>query len=320
MNHIQEAIRQVRVGRGHAYRELTVYPLNGKGRLGFDYATLSHALGQGPSAFELRELPDGGSVPEIEVVNRLHVPVLIVEGQELVGARQHRTANLSVMVPPKATVRLNVSCVEAGRWAETGARFMAAQHAQFASGRARKVASVSCSMRESGRADSDQAGVWRDISFKLRSLDVDSPTSAMHDLYQRHAATLDDYVYAFASLPECHGAAFAVHDRLIGLDLFGDTATFKAYKEQLLRGYAVEALGAARHTATLAPERNRVSFLLRDIAAGEIEAYPSAGMGEDVRIAGQRSVAGVLAVEGAIVHLGAFPRKRGEEGMRRAAG
>jgi hypothetical protein len=319
MNHIQEAIRQVRVGRGLTFRELTVFPLNGRGRLGFDYVSLSHALNGAPGAFDVRELPDGGTVPEIEVVNGLELPVLIMEGQELVGAKQHRTANLTVLVPPKSTLRLSVSCVEAGRWARASDSFMAARHAQFASGRARKVASVSHAMRDSGRAYSDQSGVWSDISDKLRSLGVDSPTSAMRDLYERHAPTLDGYVDAFQELPECHGAAFAVQDRVIGLDLFGDTTAFKAYKEQLLRGYAVEALGAGNGpVATRAPERNRVSFLLRDVAAGEIEAYPAAGMGEDVRIAGQRTVAGALAVEGEIVHLAAFPQGRGEEGIRRA--
>jgi hypothetical protein len=319
MNHIQEAIRQLRVGRGLTFRELTVFPLNGPGRLGLDYLPLVQALHQDPDAFIVRELPDGGAVPEIEVVNGLDVPVLIIEGQELVGAQQHRTANLTVLVPPKSTIRLNVSCVEAGRWAQATERFMAAKHAQFASGRARKVASVSYSMRSSGRAYSDQSGVWSDISEKLCSLGVDSPTSAMGDLFERHAPTLDGYVDAFQAMPDCHGAAFAVRDRVIGLDLFGDTSGFKAYKEQLLRGYAVEALGMGDDTvATRAPERNRVSFLLRDVAAGEVEGYPAVGMGEDVRIAGQRTVAGALAVEGEIVHLAAFPRKRGEEGMRRA--
>ncbi len=32
MNHIQEAIRQVRVGPGLTFRELTVFPLHGRGR------------------------------------------------------------------------------------------------------------------------------------------------------------------------------------------------------------------------------------------------------------------------------------------------
>lgn len=179
MNHIQEAIRQVRVGPGLTFRELTVFPLNGRGRLGFDYLPLSQALHQGAGAFLVRELPDGGTVPEIEVVNGLNAPVLIMEGQELVGAKQHRTANLTVLVPPKSTIKLSVSCVEAGRWAHASESFMVARHAQFASGRARKVASVSHAMRDSGQAYSDQSGVWEDISVKLRAHGVDSPTSAM---------------------------------------------------------------------------------------------------------------------------------------------
>jgi hypothetical protein len=318
MNQVQEEIRRVRVGRGLSFQNLTMFPLTRRRSLALRYLPLFDALQKGPEAFDLRELPGGASVPEIEVVNRLSLPVLIIEGQELVGAKQHRTANLTVLVPAESSLKLDVSCVEAGRWAHASQSFRAAQRAQFASGRARKVASVSCSMRASGRAHSDQSEVWSDISEKLHTLGVDSPTSAMSDLYERHAPTLDGYVHAFREVPDCHGAAFAVRDRVIGLDLFGDTSTFRAFKEQLLRGYAVEALGEFDDAASPAPERNKVSFLLRDVAEGSYEAYPSVGLGEDVRIGGQRTVAGALAVEGEVVHLAAFPQGRGGEGMRRA--
>jgi hypothetical protein len=41
------------------------------------------------------------------------LPVLVVEGEMLLGAKQDRTLNLSVLCPPKARVPIPVSCVDA---------------------------------------------------------------------------------------------------------------------------------------------------------------------------------------------------------------
>ena len=42
--------------------------------------------------------------------------VLILEGDELIGARQNRVANSSVLVPAGSEIILPVLCVERGRW------------------------------------------------------------------------------------------------------------------------------------------------------------------------------------------------------------
>ena len=54
------------------------------------------------------ELNEGGSVPELRVVNRGSAPVLILEGDELIGAKQNRVVNSSVLVPAGAELILPV--------------------------------------------------------------------------------------------------------------------------------------------------------------------------------------------------------------------
>ena len=50
------------------------------------------------------------------VVNPTDVAVLLYEGEEVLGAQQNRTFDVSVLVPAGASVRVPVSCVEHGRW------------------------------------------------------------------------------------------------------------------------------------------------------------------------------------------------------------
>lgn len=47
----------------------------------------------------ITEVSEQGVVPQLRFVNRGRVPVLLVDGEELLGAKQNRIVNLSILVP-----------------------------------------------------------------------------------------------------------------------------------------------------------------------------------------------------------------------------
>ena len=57
---------------------------------------------------EVEELDDGASVSDVLFRNLSDKPVLLFEGEELLGAMQNRILNVSVLVPPKT--KQNTSC------------------------------------------------------------------------------------------------------------------------------------------------------------------------------------------------------------------
>ena len=59
---------------------------------------------------------DPPEVPQLAVTNLSDLPVLLVEGEMLVGGDQNRTMNVTVLCPPRTRTVVPVSCVEAGRW------------------------------------------------------------------------------------------------------------------------------------------------------------------------------------------------------------
>jgi hypothetical protein len=75
------------------------------------------------------ELEDGASVPTLLVENHGTEPVLLVEGETLVGARQNRTLNVSVLVGAGTKIEIPVVCVEAGRWGEARPMGRSGHHA-----------------------------------------------------------------------------------------------------------------------------------------------------------------------------------------------
>ena len=83
-------------------------------------APQAHPLSHPPCAYwvshEITEVSDGGSVPELAFENASAGKILLVDGDELVGARQNRVVNISILVGGGQRVVIPVSCVEHGRW------------------------------------------------------------------------------------------------------------------------------------------------------------------------------------------------------------
>src|SRR5687767_14277648 len=66
---------------------------------------------------------DGGVVQELLAFNKGPRPVLIVEGETLIGARQNRMVAHTVVVGPGMRVDVPVGCMEHGRWQSGRSRF-----------------------------------------------------------------------------------------------------------------------------------------------------------------------------------------------------
>src|SRR5438046_712416 len=119
------------------------------------------------AAVTIGEVSAAVEVPALSVVNDADRPVLLLDGEELVGARQNRILNTTVLVAAQATLRIPVSCVEQGRWSYRGKRFDPGDASLFACARAKKAARVSASLRERGAHTSDQGEIWRDVARTL---------------------------------------------------------------------------------------------------------------------------------------------------------
>ena len=120
----------------------------------------------GPNSGLVIEELRASKVPSLEVTNPTKRPVLIPEGEQLIGGLQDRVLNTSVLVAPSTHLDIPVSCLEQGRW---GDRREFARGRAFAPRRTRRAknASVADSIRREGSRRSDQAAVWNSIDQEL---------------------------------------------------------------------------------------------------------------------------------------------------------
>jgi hypothetical protein len=228
-----------------------------------------------------------------------------LDGEELIGAKQNRVLNLTILAPANRTIVIPVSCVEAGRWSRRSAKFTTSSQTYFAQGRSKKMAQVSDSLVNKGAARSDQHAVWADIEAKAAYLKTESPTAAMFDIYDRHAKRIDDYVAAFPATDRQVGAAFAINGSVIGFDVFDYAATLQKLMPKLVRSYTLDAIETSEDKATPAP-RKAVEELLSAITQAEAKTFPAAGEGVDVRLTGPDLTGAGLIAKGRLVHLSAF--------------
>jgi hypothetical protein len=305
---IGESLAALRLGGSQTYSNLTLFPLVAEGESASGYLLLDEALDR--QLVRVTEVSTGGSVPELALENNSDESVLLVDGDELVGAKQNRVLNLSILVAGRERLTIPVSCVEQGRWAYRSAEFQAAKRALFGRARARKAQSVSEALRTRGVRASNQSQVWADVAAKADDLCVASDTLAMADIYVDHAAQLDAYVRAFNPLPAQRGAVVAVGGKVVGVELFDSAAAFSRYLEKLVRAYALDAIernaAANAGASTIAPSDRDASAFLDLIWSTNTERFKALGEGEDIRLTGQGIAGGALAAGGRLVHLAAF--------------
>jgi hypothetical protein len=135
---------------------------------------LDDAIAQGLA--RVTELTAAGSVPELRFENDADRPVLLLDGEELIGAKQNRVLNLTVLAPAKQSIVIPVSCVEAGRWHAEAPDFKTAEHVLYSRARAHRTAQVTASMRASGTRRSNQSAIWDDIADKSLRMNAHSST------------------------------------------------------------------------------------------------------------------------------------------------
>jgi ARG and Rhodanese-Phosphatase-superfamily-associated Protein domain len=125
------------------------------------------------------EVSEAGIVPFLKVANGADQPLLLLDGEELIGAKQNRILNTTVLVAAHTEVTIPVSCVEQGRWGYRGRQFRPGDASLYASLRARKAAHVSQSVR-AGRGHrrhprSLRARQWRPHGARLEKWEGDLP-------------------------------------------------------------------------------------------------------------------------------------------------
>lgn len=259
----------------------------------------------------LTEREGGASVNELAVDNATHTPVLLYEGEQVLGARQNRIFAASILVAAGSKVGVPVSCVEAGRWESSPALGVLLPAPDSAYPELRHLTSSERAGLLAEQRDSfadvrgDQGDVWAAIASKSDRHATASPTSAMRDIYENRRGELEEMQRAIRLHPGQSGAIAAIGGRLAVLDYVSRPDVFAELHGPLVQGYALDALEAEKSDPPTVEAARGFALLVADCAV--VQRTPSVGLGGEIRIASNGVTGSALAVDGELIQLTAFP-------------
>ena len=265
------------------------------------------AIATGPGAERVIDELDNASVPDLTVTNPGKTPLLLVEGEQFLGGKQNRTINVSVLVAAGATLKIPVSCLEAGRW---GSRRDFRPAATSTPRRVRRTLhdAVAAQAGTASARRGDQHEVWGTIDASLREMRTSSRTAAIADAdavfhrdRDRGEAARD--LEKLGPLPGQCGFVVTHGPRIVGTEIFGTPELLKPHWSALVRSYLLE-----RPTEAGRPSSDRVLRALRGISCAKCTSSSGLGLGQERHFTSEKGAGQTLMLDGSAVHVSVLSR------------
>ena len=241
------------------------------------------------------------AVPALLAENPTDVPILLLEGEHLLGGKQNRLVNASVLVPERSKLEIPVSCLEQGRWSEARS-YRANVAAAPPSVRRRAQEGVFASFRAEGSRRGDQHAVWEEVDSLLATAQTCSRTAAAVDAERRverdrsRTRVLEQLIEG-GPLPGQCGIA-VVHGQIVcAIELFGAPPLLNAHWSALIRSHMyAEARPKGQPSATL------VLRMLKLLAESNSQDSKGVGLGTEHRLERKGWIGQALSLDGSLVH------------------
>lgn len=153
---VVDFISNIRLGEIKEYKNISVIPVFLKDVAELQYISLDEAISSG--VLKIKEVSTGGNVPELVAENNGQKLILLLDGEEVIGAKQNRVLNATILLNCMSKTIIPVSCVEAHRWSYVSEEFAASKNLLNYNIRMAKQGSVNKSLKNSNLYMSNQGG------------------------------------------------------------------------------------------------------------------------------------------------------------------
>lgn len=300
---ISKYLSSFEFGELQHHRNMAVIPLLTSLDGSPEYLTLKEALEE--KKLKITEVSQQGSVPELKVINKAEIPVLLLDGEEVVGAKQNRVLNTTILLEWKSETIIPVSCTEQGRWDYSSREFSDSDTVMSTRLRSIKAKTVSDTLADSREYHADQGTVWNAIEELSEEAEALSETGAMKAVFDVKRKDLDAYLKAFVSVPEQKGLLTFVDGEVVGCDYISLQSVYNLLHPKLIKSYAVDAL-LQREPNTDKPDVRKAKNFYAEVSKCQEKKYESVGKGWDYRFEGKTIVGSALKFEEKVIHMAFF--------------
>mgnify|MGYP001139468189 CR=1 FL=1 len=190
---------------------------------------------------DLIEVMETSDVNELLVENKGKKPILLLAGELVGGGKQDRMVGKDLILGPGKIRRINVFCVEHGRWTS------GAEKTEFKSSSVMADKEIRQTAQNKGGSSENQSGVWTEVARSLDAYKAASPTGNYQAIlkserFQDSDAIVKYFLDKFGDDDDIAGFALAYNGEVQSLEYFANPALAGKYKEKLIRCYVTSAL------------------------------------------------------------------------------
>lgn len=299
---IEHLIKSIELGEPKNHNNMVAFSLFSPVKNKLDYLTLGEAISR--KLAEVTEVSEQGSVPTLAVINHSDQPILIIDGEELAGAKQNRIVNTTLLLDAKSKTLIPVSCTEQGRWNFQSKEFSHAGHVMSSAMRARKNLRVQENLYMKMAYDADQRKVWNDVSNFIAETGTHSSSSAMKDSFDQRKDDINGYVKSFQPEKDQRGVLVFINGKPVGFDFISRGEAYEKLHEKLMKSYAADAMINPKKTEEQDYQIEGYKFI-HSLLECEESVFKPTGMGHDFRYKGEHIIGAALKMDDEVVHLNA---------------
>ncbi|MEO0128984.1 MAG: DUF6569 family protein [candidate division WOR-3 bacterium] len=298
---VEDYMNRLKIGVPVEYKKLKIYPLEMAMNIGAkDFITLDEAMDKG--WLKIREV-GSGNVNQVEIKNNGDEPVFILTGEMIIGAKQDRMIKTDILLPPNSGwIKVEVYCVEHGRWVEVSKEFKSSGLV------------VPNTVRQRAKLSESQTEVWAEVARTQDKLGISSGTGTVRANYEDKDVqkTVEDYTKGFGNIPKLSkstvGVVVTTGDKIICLDLFANNNLLNRLWKKLIKSYAMDAISGEKSSVT----KEQVKEFIDLIDDAKFVSVGTPGLGDLLTINADSGKGSALVYENTIVHIDFFPNEDGK--------
>jgi hypothetical protein len=289
---MKDLFKNIEIGQPVFLRNLLIHPISGPSENGIEISSLEDILSDAGCEFNELEPPD---INRISFFNNADSPVLMLDGEEVIGSLQNRILAGSTLAMARVKTEIPVICAEEGRWESIGS---------FGTGYCSYPTIRAILSRRGKKSNGLQKKIWHEIERKLTVTKTLSTTSSMHDIYNNLEDEVTRYLEDFQGLdPGTIGFIGIAGRKILGCDMFLNNAVYRRFEKKLMRSYALDAIEYRKTSGGRIDAHEFLEGIINSVNKKKLPRNTHHFTIKDSRAAGQGSFA-----DGRVVHLSAFPK------------
>ena len=276
------------------HENMAIIPLKTAKNYNIDLLTLEKGIELG--LVNVKEC-EHSQVNTLIVENRSVTPLILIDGEEVVGGDQNRIVSETIIIAPKSSMKIPVNCSEQGRWAYKK-EFMHSDYiANYNTRRAKEFARR--------KNHSVQHTVWSSIHDVERDYSFASPTSALSESYDNLRKNHNEIVKSFEIVKGQNGVLVIVDGEIKGFEVFLNSDIYKQFHEKIIKSYLIDS---KLEDSVFAVNVDEAENVIKNATDSSFEKKETKGLEESYEFENDSGLGVISLYENEIIHWSYFKK------------